>query len=238
VGVCIQAVPLTSDSFESRKKLPAAWCGLRDSALSAQVRACRGVLGFECVCVERGGGKHLRSHQRLHRRPRQQSRGHRDGLQGFDLTLVVPNYRLCLKKKTKMTILYCLVSRKKSVLAEHTSSSGNFPTVTRVLLAKIPEHDSKMSYVYDKYVFHYIVDQGITFLCMSDESTKRRIAFSFLEDVLGLWRERYAATEQSAIAFSMNEAFSPILKARSVRLTNKIVFIACIIMLILLTGFL
>ena len=59
-----------------------------------------------------------------------------------------------------MPILYALISRKKSVLAEFTSSSGNFPTVTRVLLAKIPENDSKMSYVYDKYVFHYIVDQG------------------------------------------------------------------------------
>jgi hypothetical protein len=35
-----------------------------------------------------------------------------------------------------MTILYALVARKKTVLAEYTSSSGNFPTVTRVLLGK------------------------------------------------------------------------------------------------------
>ena len=116
-----------------------------------------------------------------------------------------------------MTILYSLIARKKSVLAEHTSSTGNFPTVTRVLLAKIPEHDSKMSYVYDMYVFHYIVDQGIIFLCMSDENTKRRLAFSFLDDIKGLWRERFSATEQTAIAFSMNESFSPVLKARIVR---------------------
>eukprot|EP01035_Chromulina_nebulosa_P026774 gene26774-35095_t len=115
-----------------------------------------------------------------------------------------------------MTILYSLIARKKSVLAEHTNSTGNFPTVTRVLLAKIPEHDSKMSYVYDMYVFHYIVDQGIIFLCMSDENTKRRLAFSFLDDIKGLWRERFSATEQTAIAFSMNESFSPVLKARIV----------------------
>lgn len=82
-----------------------------------------------------------------------------------------------------MPIVYSLIARKKSVLAEYTSSTGNFPTVTRVLLAKIPEQDGKMSYVYDKHVFHYIVDQGMTFLCMSDENTKRRITFAFLEDI-------------------------------------------------------
>lgn len=126
-----------------------------------------------------------------------------------------------------MTILYSLIARRKSVLAEHTSSTGNFPTVTRVLLAKIPENDSKMSYVYDKYVFHYVVDQGITFLCMSDEGTKRRLAFAFLDDIQGLWRERFAATEQTAIAFSMNEAFSPVLKARIVSNLSYRLIIIC-----------
>lgn len=33
----IQAVPVTSNSFDSRKKLPADWCGLRDAELSAKV---------------------------------------------------------------------------------------------------------------------------------------------------------------------------------------------------------
>lgn len=33
----IQAVPVTPDSFDSRKKLPAAWRGIRDQALSDMV---------------------------------------------------------------------------------------------------------------------------------------------------------------------------------------------------------
>ena len=48
--------------------------------------------------------------------------------------------------------VYGLVAREKTVLAEYTASSGNFPQVTRVLLAKIPTTDGRMSYVYDKYV--------------------------------------------------------------------------------------
>lgn len=113
-----------------------------------------------------------------------------------------------------MPIVYALIARKKSVLAEFTSSSGNFPTVTRVLLAKIPEQDGKMSYVYDKHIFHFIVDNGIIFLCMADEGMKRRIAFAFLEDIKSVWRDKYASVEQSASPFAMNETFSVVLKQK------------------------
>ena len=86
--------------------------------------------------------------------------------------------------------------------------------MTRVLLGKIPEQDGKMSYVYDKHIFHYVVDQGMTFLCMADEGTKRRITFAFLEDIKGLWRDKYGSIEQTALAFSLNDVFSPILRQR------------------------
>lgn len=91
-----------------------------------------------------------------------------------------------------------------------------------------------MSYVYDKYctwievedlsfivylvrhIFHYLVDNGITFLCMADEDVKRRITFAFLEDIKKQWRARYASVEGSAMAFSLQESFSPILKQQIV----------------------
>lgn len=113
-----------------------------------------------------------------------------------------------------MTIVYALVARKRTVLAEHTSSSGNFPTVTRVLLAKIPDQDGKMSYVYDQHVFHYIVEGGMTFLCMASEETRRRITFSFLEDIIKTWRASYTAVEHSALAFSLNGEFGPVLQEK------------------------
>jgi hypothetical protein len=128
-----------------------------------------------------------------------------------------------------MPILYALVARKKVVLAEYTSSTGNFPTVTRVLLSKIPESDSKMSYVYDKHVFHYIVDSGITFLCMSDEQTKRRITFGFLEDIKKCWRERFQSVEQTALAFSLNDMFSPTLRQKMVILFVSLLFYCLIV---------
>lgn len=46
-----------------------------------------------------------------------------------------------------MTIVYALIARGKAVLAEFTATAGNFPTVTRVLLNKIPAEATRMSYV-------------------------------------------------------------------------------------------
>ena len=58
-----------------------------------------------------------------------------------------------------MPLHYALVCRQRTVLAEHTALTGNFATVTRILLAKIPSNipNNRMSYVYDEYVFHYMI---------------------------------------------------------------------------------
>ena len=115
-----------------------------------------------------------------------------------------------------MAILYALVARQKVVLAEYTGSyGGNFPTVTRSLLSKIPTHNEKMSIVYDRsncrpvrirrvrraaplplrppthpathttacrHVFHYIVHDDITFMCMAEQAGARAVvAFRALD---------------------------------------------------------
>jgi len=113
-----------------------------------------------------------------------------------------------------MTIFYALVARGKTVLAEYIATSGNFPTITRLLLAKITPDDQKMSYVCDAHVFHYVVEGGITYLCMAEDSNKRRIPFQFLEDIKGRFQTTYGDRAKQAIAFAMNEDFSRVLKSR------------------------
>mmetsp|Transcript_14449 Transcript_14449/g.27549 ORF Transcript_14449/g.27549 Transcript_14449/m.27549 type:complete len:226 (+) Transcript_14449:83-760(+) len=117
-----------------------------------------------------------------------------------------------------MTLVYALVSRQKTVLAEYTATSatGNFPTVTRVLLSKIPTVDGRMTYVYDEYTFHYVVESGICFLCMSDETKSRhRVPFAFLHEVKTHFTSKYGHdVPQRAIAFSLNEEFSRVIADR------------------------
>jgi len=116
------------------------------------------------------------------------------------------------RTQDQMPIIYSLVSRGTCVLAEFTSTSGNFTTVTRRILEKIPRTDSRMSYVYDQHVFHYIVSGGLVYMCMADEAFGRRLPFVFLEEINRRWTIRYGDMGATAVAFHMNEEFSPILQ--------------------------
>ncbi|RKP08683.1 Longin-like domain-containing protein [Thamnocephalis sphaerospora] len=105
-----------------------------------------------------------------------------------------------------MSIIYGLVARGPTILAEHTASTGNFTTVTQHILEKIPAEDSKLTYVYDRYLFHYVCQDGIVYLCMADDSFGRRIPFAFLEDLKTRFTALYTPDQvASAIAYGMNE---------------------------------
>ncbi|KAJ1729778.1 hypothetical protein LPJ61_003360 [Coemansia biformis] len=86
-------------------------------------------------------------------------------------------------------IIYALVARGATVLAEHSSTPGNLQQVTQAILDKIPPNDSKLTYVYDRYLFHYISEGGIVYLCIADDRFGRRVPFAFLQDMV----ERFVA---------------------------------------------
>ncbi|TPX63015.1 hypothetical protein PhCBS80983_g00069 [Powellomyces hirtus] len=105
-----------------------------------------------------------------------------------------------------MPIIYALVARRAIILAEHASTTGNFQQVTQHILERLPEGDSKMTFVYDRYLFHYVTYNNITFLCLADDGFGRRIPFAFLEDLKQKFTAAYGADRpQSAIAYGLNE---------------------------------
>lgn len=116
-----------------------------------------------------------------------------------------------------MSIIYSLVARGTVILAEHTNSAGNFTSITQSILEKIQPpktsgtstvaatSPSRMTYVYDRYLFHYVIDRNILYMCMSDEKFGRRIPFQFLEDVKQQFEEVYGDRALTAIAYGMNE---------------------------------
>mmetsp|Transcript_25478 Transcript_25478/g.59675 ORF Transcript_25478/g.59675 Transcript_25478/m.59675 type:complete len:182 (-) Transcript_25478:1331-1876(-) len=72
-----------------------------------------------------------------------------------------------------------------------------------------------MTLVHDYYVFHYIVENGICYMCMSDEKNKHRIPFAFLEDTKDRFLAQFGLENaQQAIAFAMNEDFKGTLSER------------------------
>jgi len=98
------------------------------------------------------------------------------------------------------------------VLTEYSTRTGNFPQVTRVLLKKIAPGNSKMSYIYDSQVFHYIVRDNITFLCMADEKVSRQVAFKYLEAIRLKFEAAYGDIRFKLIAYSIDADFKRVLR--------------------------
>ena len=44
---------------------------------------------------------------------------------------------------------------------------------TQTILSKIPPNNSKLTYVWENYLFHYVSEGGSTFLVMADDSAGR-----------------------------------------------------------------
>ena len=144
--------------------------------------------------------------------------------------------RLRARNRAVALVAGSLVARGTCVLAEFTTTSGNFTTITRRILEKIPRADTSMSYVYDRcawyghtlpraprssstydrpfrrHVFHYVVHEGLVFLCMADQGFGNQIPFSFLEDIMRRWLDAYGERGQTALAYGMNEDFSRVLQ--------------------------
>ena len=68
-----------------------------------------------------------------------------------------------------MTIFYALVAKRKSIiLADYTDYSGNFQQYTMQLMQRI-EPETKKTFELEDLLFHYINEDGITILCMTDK---------------------------------------------------------------------
>jgi len=111
-----------------------------------------------------------------------------------------------------MAILYALVARGSVVLAEFSSTATNASNIARQILDKIPGNDdTHVSYSQDRFIFHVKRTDGLTVLCMADDTAGRRIPFAFLEDIHQRFVRTYGRAVISAQAYGMNDEFSRVL---------------------------
>uniref|UniRef100_A0A453QVQ0 V-SNARE coiled-coil homology domain-containing protein n=1 Tax=Aegilops tauschii subsp. strangulata TaxID=200361 RepID=A0A453QVQ0_AEGTS len=117
------------------------------------------------------------------------------------------------RRRSGMPILYAVVARGATVLAEHSAAATNAGAVARQVLERLPGGgaDSHVSYTQDRYVFHAKRTDGITALCMADDAAGRRIPFAFLEDIHGKFVKTYGRAALTALAYAMNDEFSRVL---------------------------
>ena len=119
-----------------------------------------------------------------------------------------------------MPIFYSLVARGQTILCDAAREHGNFRLVAQKIIAKIPQYDAKMSYVYEKYgflflhhskqfshsyTFHYSVANSTIFMVLTDDHFDRRVAFSFLMDTQQLFQSRYGVNTEQISAYQFRD---------------------------------
>jgi len=111
-------------------------------------------------------------------------------------------------------ILYSLISRGTSILTRQASCAGNFAEVTDQVLAKISHDDGKMSYSHGTYMFHYICENRIIFMCITEDNYERSKAFAFLGEIKKRFMNQYGERVYTALPYAMNSDFSSTLMAQ------------------------
>ncbi|KAI6008615.1 VAMP synaptobrevin-like protein [Pisolithus marmoratus] len=114
-----------------------------------------------------------------------------------------------------MSLLHALVARGSVVLAEHqVPSQRDFSHATQTILSKIPPNDSKLTYAWEQYLFHYISEGGFVYLVMADDAAGRKLPFAFLADLQRKFLElpsSSAAVLSSTPAYGLQGTFSPVI---------------------------
>ncbi|KAF8655000.1 hypothetical protein AX16_003304 [Volvariella volvacea WC 439] len=82
-----------------------------------------------------------------------------------------------------MSLIHALVARSQVILAEHQLGKRDFSQAVQTILSKIPPNNSKLTYAWEQYHFHYVSEGGYTYLAMADDSAGRRMPFAFLAEL-------------------------------------------------------
>eukprot|EP01053_Blabericola_migrator_P010219 Blabericola_migrator_1__10218@NODE_570_length_7533_cov_212_053308_g425_i0_p5_GENE_NODE_570_length_7533_cov_212_053308_g425_i0NODE_570_length_7533_cov_212_053308_g425_i0_p5_ORF_typecomplete_len236_score34_65Synaptobrevin/PF00957_21/5_2e23Longin/PF13774_6/1_6e10_NODE_570_length_7533_cov_212_053308_g425_i027933500 len=123
-----------------------------------------------------------------------------------------------------MSLIYSVVARGPTVLAEWSDNIGNFATITRMLLSKMQASHavdgtaptpSMISFLYDgRYVFHCLEHKSsLKFLVMAEKSVGVKIPYRFLDELSQEFIATYGTDmPQRAIALAYLDSFGPTMK--------------------------
>lgn len=107
-----------------------------------------------------------------------------------------------------MPILYSVISRGTTVLAKYAECVGNFAEVTDQIISKITLENHKLTYSHGDYLIHYVCENKLIYMCITDDEFERARAFLFLTDIKQKFIQTYGLQVATALAFAMNTEFS------------------------------
>ncbi|XP_078048250.1 vesicle-associated membrane protein 7 [Augochlora pura] len=110
-----------------------------------------------------------------------------------------------------MPILCSVVARGTTVLARNVACQGNFEEVTQKVLEIIPPQNDKLTYTQGPYLFHYICEDNIIYLCITDKDFQKSRAFLFLTEIKRRFLALYGDETQTVTQASVDKYFETVL---------------------------
>jgi len=121
-----------------------------------------------------------------------------------------------------MPILYTVIARGTTILSKYAACVGNFSEVTEQILNKIPAENSKLTYSHNNFLFHYVKEDGIVYLCITDDDFERARAFLFLADIKRRFEQTYGVVRiREALPYAMHSDFGNLLASEMKRYSES-----------------
>jgi vesicle-associated membrane protein 7 len=94
-----------------------------------------------------------------------------------------------------MPIVASSVSFQKVIVAEDRLSPQSRPVVMK-MLDRLPRHDTRVSYQFESFFYHFLVENEIVYLCVTDSTYQGRTVFGFLGDVRDKFKSQFAGSDK------------------------------------------
>ncbi|KAK0524735.1 hypothetical protein OC835_003843 [Tilletia horrida] len=110
-------------------------------------------------------------------------------------------------------IVLALVSAGTQVLVEShiDEEHARFLNAAETILGRIPEGNTKMTFSFESWLFHYIAEDGFVYLALAESDSGRRIPFTFLLELQRTFLETFP--DLSAPSYPQTASFQPSLRA-------------------------
>ncbi|CAO1618308.1 unnamed protein product [Parajaminaea phylloscopi] len=120
-----------------------------------------------------------------------------------------------------MPLPLALVASGSEILVEsHDADAERFLAAASTILTRIPPNSSRLSYAFEDWLFHYVSEEGLVYLCVADGQGGRRLPFAFLAEVQKEFLAAFSADDLDSPSPSNLSRFHPTLTSLRQRFSN------------------
>ena len=115
-----------------------------------------------------------------------------------------------------MSIIYTIIAKdNEKILCDYTDYHGTFEQYTQNLIKKTNNNIPKAIITFKDFLFHYISNDNLIYMCMAENNYPIDTAFEFLDVIKENFEKTFTKIEiNQAYAYSFNNKFKYIIQSK------------------------